>query len=86
MMLQQDQPDDYVIATGESHTVREFLDAAFALVNLDPDDYVRIDPRYYRPTEVDALRGDASKARSETRLGAADLASTNWSASWSRPT
>jgi len=63
MMLQQDEPDDYVIATGESHTVREFLEAAFALVNLKPDDYVRIDPRYYRPTEVDVLRGDASKAR-----------------------
>ncbi len=63
LMLQQDQPDDYVIATGESHTVREFLNAAFALVNLNPDDYVRIDPRYYRPTEVDALRGDSSRAR-----------------------
>jgi len=63
MMLQQDEPDDYVIATGESHTVQEFLEAAFALVNLKPDDYVRIDPRYYRPTEVDVLRGDASKAR-----------------------
>ena len=63
MMLQQDQPDDYVIATGESHTVREFLNTAFALVNLNPDEYVRIDPRYYRPTEVDALRGDSSKAR-----------------------
>ena len=62
LMLQQDQPDDYVIATGESHTVREFLEAAFGLVNLKSDDYVRIDPRYFRPTEVDALLGDASKA------------------------
>jgi len=62
LMLQQDQPDDYVIATGESHTVREFLEAAFGLVNLRGDDYVRIDPRYFRPTEVDALLGDASKA------------------------
>ncbi|UCD29336.1 MAG: GDP-mannose 4,6-dehydratase [Planctomycetota bacterium] len=62
MMLQQDQPDDYVIATGESHSVREFLDEAFKLVDLKPDDYVRIDPRYYRPTEIDEIRGDAGKA------------------------
>ncbi|MBP7936269.1 MAG: GDP-mannose 4,6-dehydratase [Phycisphaerae bacterium] len=63
LMLQQNEPDDYVIATGESHTVREFLESAFRLVNLNPEDYVRIDPRYFRPTEVDALLGDASKAR-----------------------
>jgi len=63
LMLQQDVPEDYVVATGESHSVREFLEAAFALVNLKADDYVRIDPRYYRPTEVDSLLGDASKAR-----------------------
>ncbi len=67
LMLQQDEPDDYVIATGESHSVREFLEAAFSLVNLNPDDYVRIDPRYFRPTEVNHLCGDASKARA--RLG-----------------
>ncbi len=66
-MLQQERADDYVIATGETHSVREFLDEAFALVNLNPDDYVKIDPRYFRPTEVDVLQGDATKARE--RLG-----------------
>lgn len=63
MMLQQDQPDDYVVATGDTHSVREFLDRAFAALDLDPDDHVEIDPQYYRPTEVDMLVGDASKAR-----------------------
>jgi GDPmannose 4,6-dehydratase len=63
MMLQQPRPDDFVIATGESHTIREFLDLAFGRVDLDWHDYVDIDPRYYRPAEVDHLRGDASKAR-----------------------
>jgi len=67
LMLQQDEPDDYVIATGEMHTVREFLQEACKLVNLEPDKIVRIDPRYYRPTEVDALCGDSSKA--EKKLG-----------------
>lgn len=61
-MLQQPQPDDYVLATGESHSVREFLDVAFSHAGLDWRDYVRIDPRYMRPTEVDHLLGDASKA------------------------
>jgi GDPmannose 4,6-dehydratase len=61
-MLQQDQPDDYVIATGEMHSVREFVDVAFGLVGLDWERYVRIDERYFRPTEVDELCGDASKA------------------------
>ena len=63
LMLQQDQPDDYVVATGEMHTVRDFLEEACKLVNLDADKIVRIDPRYYRPTEVDALCGDATKAQ-----------------------
>ena len=63
MMLQADQPDDYVIATGETHTVREFLERAFSHVGLDWHDYVKIDPRYYRPTEVDLLIGDAAKAK-----------------------
>ncbi|MCS6286542.1 MAG: GDP-mannose 4,6-dehydratase [Nitrospira sp.] len=63
MMLQADQPDDYVIATGETHTVREMLELAFDTVGLDWQSYVKIDPRYYRPTEVDLLIGDASKAR-----------------------
>ncbi len=62
-MLQQATPDDYVIATGEAHSVREFLEAAFAHAELDWQDYVEIDPRYFRPTEVDHLLGDASKAR-----------------------
>lgn len=64
-MLQQDQPDDYVIATGESHTVREFLDEVFGYLDLDWREYVEIDPRYFRPTEVDVLQGDASKARAK---------------------
>lgn len=66
-MLQQDRPDDFVISTGEAHTVREFLDEAFGYVGLDWNDYVRIDPRYFRPTEVDYLLGDSSKA--EKMLG-----------------
>jgi GDPmannose 4,6-dehydratase len=61
-MLQQDAPDDYVIATGEMHSVRELVDVAFRLVGLDWERYVRIDERYFRPTEVDELCGDASKA------------------------
>jgi GDPmannose 4,6-dehydratase len=63
MMLQHDEPDDFVIATGESHTVREFADLAFARAGLEWERYVEIDPRYYRPAEVDYLRCDASKAR-----------------------
>jgi|ERR1035437_2595579 GDPmannose 4,6-dehydratase len=61
-MLQQDTPDDYVLATGETHTIADFLEEAFALCSLDWRDYVRIDPRYFRPSEVDVLQGDASKA------------------------
>jgi GDPmannose 4,6-dehydratase len=63
LMLQHDQPLDLVIATGESHTVREFAQLAFAHVDLDWERYVEIDPRYYRPSEVDSLRGDARSAR-----------------------
>ena len=63
LMLQQDKPDDYVVATGESHTVGEVLDVAFGTMELDWKKYVEIDPRYFRPTEVDHLRGDSSKAR-----------------------
>jgi GDPmannose 4,6-dehydratase len=63
LMLQQDAGDDYVIATGETHSVQEFLDEAFGCSNLDWRDYVKIDPRYYRPAEVDLLIGDASKAK-----------------------
>ncbi len=63
LMLQQQEPDDYVVATGETHSVREFLDIAFDRVGLKWESYVKIDPRYYRPTEVDILVGDAAKAR-----------------------
>src|SRR5580700_1427044 len=63
LMLQQDAPDDYVVATGESHSVQELVEFAFAEVGLDWEQYVEIDSRYLRPTEVDALQGDASKAR-----------------------
>jgi GDPmannose 4,6-dehydratase len=66
-ILQHDQADDFVIATGEMHTVREFLETAFDLVGLQADDHVVIDPRYFRPTEVDELCGDAGKA--STMLG-----------------
>lgn len=62
LMLQQEQPGDYVIATGETHSVREFLELAFGTLDLAWEDYVRHDPRYERPTEVDLLIGDASKA------------------------
>jgi GDPmannose 4,6-dehydratase len=63
LMLQQPQPDDYVIATGESHSVREFLDLAASHCCVDWQEHVETDPRYFRPTEVDVLCGDASKAR-----------------------
>ncbi len=63
LMLQAKHPDDYVIATGETHSVREFLDEAFGYLDLDWKEYLAIDPRYYRPAEVDILQGDASKAR-----------------------
>ena len=64
-MLQQDEPHDYVVATGEAHSIREFLDLAFARAGLDPGDHVRVDERFLRPAEVDHLVGDASKARAE---------------------
>jgi GDPmannose 4,6-dehydratase len=63
LMLQQDQPDDYVVATGETHSVREFLEIAFNTVNLKWQDYVEFDQRYLRPAEVDLLIGDSTKAR-----------------------
>ena len=61
-MMQLDQPDDFVVATGETHTVREFAQTAFDYVGLDWEKYVEIDPKYFRPNEVDILQGDASKA------------------------
>jgi GDPmannose 4,6-dehydratase len=65
LMLQAEHADDYVIATGEAHSVREFCEVAFAHVGLNWEDHVRIDPRYYRPAEVDHLLGDPTKARRE---------------------
>ena len=63
LMLQQPEPDDFIIATGEAHSVREFLTKAFGLVGLEHEKYVEIDPRYFRPSEVELLMGDATKAR-----------------------
>ncbi len=63
LMLQQDKPDDYVIATGETRSVKEFLEEAFRYVGLDWKEYVEIDQRYFRPTDVDCLIGDSTKAR-----------------------
>jgi len=78
LMLQQDEPDDYVIATGRSHSVKEFVAEVFSYLDLDWADHVEIDPRYLRPSEVDLLQGDASKARRvlgwEPKVGFKDLA------------
>ena len=63
LMLQQEQPDDYVVATGESYSVAQFLDEVFTRLNLDWHDFVKIDPRFYRPAEVDYLLGDPAKAK-----------------------
>jgi GDPmannose 4,6-dehydratase len=65
LMLQQDEPDDYVIATGETHSVRELVDVSFSHVGVDPANYVDIDPRFIRPAEVEHLIGDATKAREQ---------------------
>jgi len=62
-MLQQDEPDDFVIATGETHSVREFAEKVFQKLDLDYKEYVDIDQRYFRPAEVDILLGDSTKAR-----------------------
>lgn len=64
-ILQHDKPDDFVIATGETHSVREFLEEAFSYVGRDMNDHVKIDPRYFRPTEVEVLIGDADKSEKE---------------------
>ena len=63
LMLQHDEPDDFVVATGETHSIRQFLDLSFSHLDLDWQDYVEIDPRYFRPTEVELLLGDFSKAK-----------------------
>ncbi|RWV86622.1 hypothetical protein GW17_00051470, partial [Ensete ventricosum] len=77
MMLQQEEAGDYVVATEESHTVEEFLQAAFSYVGLNWKDHVVIDPRYFRPAEVDSLKGDSTKARKalgwEPKVGFQDL-------------
>jgi len=67
MMLQADKPDDYVVATGEAYSVRQFVDKTFQMLDMDPEQYVEIDPRYFRPAEVDFLQGDSTKIR--TALG-----------------
>jgi GDPmannose 4,6-dehydratase len=77
LMLQQEEQDDYVIATGEAHRVRDLVELAFAAAGLDWQRHVEVDRRYFRPTEVDALRGDPTKARAvlgwEPRLTFAEL-------------
>ena len=77
MMMQQEEADDFVIATGETHSVEEFLDQAFGHLDLDWKQYVEVDPRYYRPAEVELLLGDASKAKRvlgwEPKVGFKDL-------------
>jgi GDPmannose 4,6-dehydratase len=77
LMLQAAEPEDFVVATGETHSVREFLEAAFGHAGLDWEEYVEIDPRYFRPSEVDVLLGDASKAREklgwEPKVGFGEL-------------
>src|SRR6185295_4490040 len=67
LMLQQDQPDDYVVATGETHSVKEFLSEVFGQLSLDWTEFVEQDPRYFRPAEVDLLLGDATKARKQLK-------------------
>jgi GDPmannose 4,6-dehydratase len=77
LMMQYEEPDDFVIATGETHSVREFLGETFALLDLDWKEFVQIDERYYRPAEVDLLLGDATKAREklgwEPKIGFKEL-------------
>jgi GDPmannose 4,6-dehydratase len=63
LMLQQNSPDDYIVATGESHTIKEFLDLAFAVVGLNWEQHIELDPKFMRPADVDVLRGDYSKAK-----------------------
>ena len=73
MMLQRDEPDDYLVATGETHSVREFAEIAFGHVGLEWEQYVKTDPEFLRPAEVDQLVGDPSKREARPRLGAAPL-------------
>ncbi len=85
-MLQADEPDDYVLATGGNFTVRDFVVTAFEHAGLDWEKHVRFDERYLRPTEVDALIGDACKAEREARLEGHGQTPTSWPGSWSTPT
>jgi len=77
LMLQQDEPEDFVIATGETYSVRGFVEKVFDYLDLDWERHVEIDPRYFRPTEVEVLQGDATKAREKLgwapRVGIDDL-------------
>lgn len=86
LMLQQDSPDDYVVATGETHTVEEFLEASFSRLDLDWHDYVKFDERFMRPAEVDLLIGDATKAREkigwEAKVKFKELARLMTEADW----
>lgn len=86
LMLQQEKADDYVIATGETHSVREFLDEVFGHLDLDWKKYVEVDPRYFRPTEVDLLLGDSAKARKALswtpRVGFKELAKMMTESDW----
>ncbi|MCH8194050.1 MAG: GDP-mannose 4,6-dehydratase [Planctomycetes bacterium] len=88
LMLQQEAADDYVIATGETHSVRAFLDQVFGHLDLDWKEYVEIDPRYYRPAEVDLLLGDAGKAQRELgwepKVSFKELAKMMTDADWQR--
>lgn len=88
LMLQQDEPEDYVVATGETHSVREFLEEVFGRLELDWNDYVEIDPRYFRPAEVDLLLGDPGKAREqlgwEPRVKFAELAKMMTDYDWTQ--
>lgn len=86
LMLQQDEPDDFVIATGETYSVRQFAEAAFSILGLDWERYIRLDPRYLRPTEVDLLLGDSTKARKvlgwEPKIGFQQLVEMMVEADW----
>lgn len=88
LMLQQDQPDDYVVATGETHSVREFIEEVFGYLDLDWQQYVEIDERYFRPAEVDLLLGDAAKAQRvlqwEPKITFKSLARMMTDADWER--
>ena len=88
LMLQQEGADDYVVATGETHSVRAFLDQVFGYLDLDWKEYVEIDPRYYRPAEVDLLLGDAGKAQRELgwepKVSFKELAKMMTDADWKR--